>query len=115
MVCVDVCDSGVQSGARIEPIELQPGTHEVRVGEMDEFEGHGALVTDVGARSPPARRPASPLERECFSLMTAAAVEASGVAAVVGSLRSELGIFRDQGTSRRPRQRPHLACEPTLV
>ena len=48
LVLVDVGNRRIQPGARVEAIELQPGVREMRVGDVDEFEGHGALVRISG-------------------------------------------------------------------
>ncbi|WP_375160058.1 hypothetical protein [Bradyrhizobium sp. RDT46] len=39
---VDVGDRRIQPGARVEAIERRAGICEMRVGEVDELEGHGA-------------------------------------------------------------------------
>lgn len=41
---VDVRNRRIQPRARIEAVKLQAGVRQVRVGEVDEFEGHGALL-----------------------------------------------------------------------
>ncbi|MGY4505607.1 hypothetical protein ACVWYH_009564 [Bradyrhizobium sp. GM24.11] len=82
LVRIDVGDRRIEPGARVEAIELQPGVREMRVGDVDEFERHGALVWDcwrMGASGKTALTGRS-LERMCFSLMTAVPVSTAPAA-----------------------------------